>query len=334
MIGRDTAAGLERVLLDYGIGFGEAPPLAALADHDIVRTPVQQAALGELGTFAVLYTESMTLTSVAEAEAQIHDALPLLVLGPRIGARSADALRSVGINFVDAGGNAFLRRPALLIDVRGRPAPRLDDGVLKKRMNLFSTKRAQVIFCLLSWPELVGSPIRTLAARACVSVGLAQETVDLLRHLGHLDAWSRSSSLRRVPSLIDGWVAAYPLALGSLDRAWTFRGETAVPKLPEGATAFVSGEAAVSDLRGTTLSLFVDDWRPELARLNRWRSDRASNVVVRKVFWSGPEDPNDSAGLHIAPPLLVYADLLSAGEGRQGEAAEALRAKNPDLRAR
>ncbi|WP_461514907.1 type IV toxin-antitoxin system AbiEi family antitoxin [Rathayibacter agropyri] len=72
---------------------------------------------------------------------------------------------------------------------------------------------------------------------------------------------------------------------------------------------------------------------PPFARLNGWRSDRDPNILVRQVFWSDPGQQPGRQAIQKAPPLLVYADLLAAGEGRQRDAARSMREVNPDLRA-
>ncbi|MDY0915061.1 type IV toxin-antitoxin system AbiEi family antitoxin [Rathayibacter festucae] len=330
-----TAAKLDRVLAEYGLTVHLGRPLSSLEEGSPAAGRLEHADSGDLGPILVLASAAMTLADVAPVEGRADTSLPLLVLGPQIGARSSEAFRSADIHYLDAAGNAHLRFLGVLIDVRGRraTAPARAELTLK-RTNLFSTKRAQVIFSLISWPDLLGAPVRTIAQRAKVSVGLVQETMELLRSTGHLDRRAGPTPLRRLPELIDRWTSAYPLGLGSLDRAHLFHGATAEePILTEGTGAYISGDAAVDELHGTTLSLYLDEWSPRIAGLNRWRSDREPNIVVRSTFWSDPRDPASLRQIEKAPPLLIYADLLAADEGRQREAAHSLRAVNPHLRA-
>jgi len=330
-----TVEGYERRLAEYGLALQPLGLLPSLETGAPLLGRMRHADLGDLGQIGVLASSAMTLASIAPFEEQGEGATPLLVLGPQINARSSEALRSARINYLDVAGNAFVNLGGVLIDVRGRRVAAPADRVLpNKRSNLFSTKRAQVIFALISWPHLIEAPMRTIAHHANVSVGLAQEALELLRQAGHLDSWPGGSSLRRLPDLIDRWASAYPLGLGSPVRTRTFHGETRRPvELVKGSTVYVSGEAAVDDLNSTTMTLYVHEWTPQIVRLNKWRSDRDPNILVRQAFWSDPSRSTPDGLIHKAPPLLIYADLLAADEGRQREAAKVLREMNPHLRA-
>lgn len=329
------AAELGRRTAEYGVDIVVPGSLGSLEDGGRREGHLHYLDGGGLDRVLVSYNSAMTLTSIPDVSDGADDRVPLLVLGPHVSARSSAAFRSAGVNFFDAAGNAFVRLPGILIDVRGRRDTQQPGTRSTVRpANLFSTKRAQVIFCLISWPELLDAPIRVIAQHARVSVGMAQGTIELLRYAGYLDRWPSPSSLRRLPDLIDRWTSAFPLGLGSPTRAKSFLGDLDCPlQIADGVVAYLSGEAAVNDLHGTTITVYVDEWSPPFARLNGWRSDRDPNILVRQVFWSDPGQQPGRQAIQKAPPLLVYADLLAGGEGRQRDAARSTREVNPDLRA-
>ena len=66
---------------------------------------------------------------------------------------------------------------------------------------------------------------------------------------------------------------------------------------------FVSGESAAEDLlRPASLTLYVQEFDPRLAVVNRWRSDGPANIVVRRKFWQVPHDSDGGlAGVRPAP---------------------------------
>ncbi|HEV7764978.1 MAG TPA: hypothetical protein VGQ76_08260, partial [Thermoanaerobaculia bacterium] len=70
----------------------------------------------------------------------------------------AEALRERGVQFVDAAGNAFLRRAGLLMFVKGQ-RPRTPRRVLRNS-RVFGASGVKTIFALLSVPELVSAPQR------------------------------------------------------------------------------------------------------------------------------------------------------------------------------
>lgn len=59
------------------------------------------------------------------------------------------------------------------------------------------------------------------------------------------------------------------------------------------------------------------------ARRSR-RNEEHPNIFLRRQFWCAPHEP-EKPGVHEAPWLLVYADLLASNDSRQCEAAQQIR---------
>lgn len=278
-------------------------------------------------------TGAPTLTRALRTQGEIHGER-LLLLGPIVHPRSARDLRAAGIQFLDAAGNAYLDFEGVLIDVRGR---RLDPHLAphkhfspERSTNLFTPRRAQVVFVLLSWPVLLGASVRATAAAAKVSVGQAQSTLRLLDEQELYD--HRSRRLLRRDLLAERWAEAFAIGLGPKTRLKQFHGEPSRLMLEGNGEVFVSGEQAVSWIRNpSTATLYVDDFDPRLAFVNRWRTDEEPNISVRRTFWAPPEDERPTHFPAPAPPLLVYADLLATHEGRQLEAARKVKEDHAEL---
>ncbi|ROQ04793.1 MULTISPECIES: type IV toxin-antitoxin system AbiEi family antitoxin [unclassified Curtobacterium] len=247
-----------------------------------------------------------------------------LILGHRMTPRSAAQFRALGVSYVDSAGNAFVQDPTLLIDVRGKVPVASGRGEPEAvgLVNLFSTKRAQVLFALLSWPALTEMSTRTVARCAGVSVGLVSEVLEQLKATDRAPSDLVPGGRSR-DALIDQWTAAFPTGLGADRRTRRFEsGDLDVRPVP-GVEMMVSGEAATSWVRHQTVSLWVRPWQPAIAFANRWRTGGGSNVAVRDMFWLAPVPR--PGGIRAAPPLLVYAELMAAGDGRAREAAGRLR---------
>jgi hypothetical protein len=191
-----------------------------------------------------------------------------------------------------------------------------------------------VVFVLLSWPRLVDAPIRVIGTAAGVSVGSAAETLEMLHRSGFLGDDVRPRRLRRRDELRELWTAAYPMGLGSALTTRSFGGDPGSIALPDDVQGRSSGELAAPGLRGSSAIVYVSRWDPRMPFLNRWRTDAEPNIFIRDRFWSevDVDDPGaHGRALSPAPPLLVYADLMASGDGRQRGAAEAIREGNPDL---
>jgi len=320
----DLAGALSRRLGELGLRLDPWDVVAEAVPE--ARIPTKLAHSTASRPVLVAYVPSMTYREVRQTSGGPITPGELLIVGERVTERSAEQFRQLGMNYIDSAGNAYVRFGGVHIDVRGRRSSpsRTDRSSRAPRgsTNLFSTKRAQVIFALLAWDDVLESTFREIAETAGVAVGQAKQTIDLLEDHRYLLPQRRFAPGGR-DILLAQWVAAYPTGLGAPSRGFGFRGEFA-DLHPTSLEVHVSGEAAVPDLirRPTTFTFYADFVPSELVLANRWRSDDDSpNIFYRQKFWTRP---GDEPGLHTAPQLLVYADLLASGESRQREAAEAM----------
>lgn len=265
------------------------------------------------------YVSNLTLSAVESGPGFNSDRT--LFVSQYINAKTADALRRRGLQYVDSSGNMNLVNDAWLINIHGRKtAPRTRPERYSSE-NIFSPRRAQVIFALLTWPELLDAPLRDLSTAAGVSLGLAHSTFFALKENQRM--WPASVDGRQ--RLIDAWVASFPSGLAPSLGIRGFRAEKF--DMFFGDDIEVSGEAAHSaGLRPTRATVYVGELDDSLIMANRWRSDGPHNLFVRKKFWLAPWEQGP-AGVRDAPPLIVYGDLVSSDDPRLQEAAAQLRAE-------
>jgi hypothetical protein len=244
-----------------------------------------------------------------------HD--DVLFVTDHVSARTADVLRRIGVQFIDAAGNVFLQRGGWYVDVRGRRRTRAAAEYLRLEAppNLYSAKRAQVVFALITWPDLLNESVRKVAQAAGVSVGIAQSTTNELRRRA---LWPDRDDTRS--TLIDGWASAFPETLA---RSLTIRSLRAERFDKFFGPVLASGEAAPSaQMRAVSGVVYVDELTTELLMENRWRTDGAPNLVVRRRFWAHPDHR-----IGEAPPLLVYGDLQASEDPRTRSVASEYRDK-------
>ncbi|WP_402469900.1 type IV toxin-antitoxin system AbiEi family antitoxin [Isoptericola aurantiacus] len=255
-----------------------------------------------------------------------------LLIGDRIPPSLAERARRHDTWYVDAAGNAYVRAPGVRIDIRGRKKPAPDRiAPAAQETNLMSARRAQVIFSLLTWPELVGMPMRDIAQSAGTSVGMAHSTIKALTEERYL--FPGASAVDHRDDLIERWATAFPLGLARSLELGRFRGEPYSQAWSSaGRDVYISGEPAVEGLQGPDLTLYVHDLEPALVARSRWRRPEpgeSGNIIVRRKFWTELNPPPDvdrgEPAARRAPPLLIYADLLASREPRQREAALAMR---------
>lgn len=320
---------------EYGVDLvGEIPTAANPVTSLLVARGAQHQEM------TAVAASPLTLAEV-ERVTPLDIGAPVLALGARITPRNADHLRDAGINYFDEAGNGHLAFGDTLIDVRGRTAS--SPGQVRKptkSSSLFTEKRSQVILAVISWPDLLSGRLQDLSRAAGVSVSFTQKTLVALEAANYLDSFGPrdSGSLRNIDSLIDGWSAAFSSGLGSRENTRTFRGEfDPSDLLDDGPPIYLSGEAVAPWIRRhLTWTIYTEGIPRDAARAGRWASEELEpTIFVREKFWSEPVPAETFARkrVHVAPPLLVYADLLASGDSREREAAHHLRNNNARLRA-
>lgn len=288
------------------------------------------------GLFAIYGDE--ILTDPRLRDVMVHNSHPLLLLSESVNDATAKICRELGINYIDVLGNLWLEFDEVFINVRKGRASKETTRTSSPRLsqNLFSKKRAQVIFALLTWPEITQWPVRDIAEVAGVSVGQVQTTLKDLDYQGYL--MRGDSQLEKASELFQLWVVSYPTGLMPSLRIDDFLGDPKTFDLRY-EQALVSGEAAVpAGLNPASLLVYVENLDINMVIRNRWtRSDRP-NIFVRKRFWSHPSSirplrasPDVNPDVSFAPATLIYADLMASDDARQREVADFLKGRDERL---
>ena len=255
-----------------------------------------------------------------------------------ISERTAQICEELDVDFVDEEGNCLLKFADVYVKIRHAKSkkPSLSHTSTAPALtNLFSRRRSQVIFALLTWPEIVTWSVRDIAEVSGVSVGQAQSTLKYLQLQGYLD--QSRTQLYEQEELFRLWLINYPTTLMPSLRLQEFQGDLKSIN-PDKVEGFVSGEAAVpEDLNPASLVMYVSNLSPEVIIRNRWRVSAHPNIFLRAKFWKQPSEVRSglenyaNKWAYTAPLTLVYADLLASGDSRQKEIAENLRGRDERL---
>ncbi|MHA7133608.1 type IV toxin-antitoxin system AbiEi family antitoxin [Oerskovia turbata] len=258
-----------------------------------------------------------------------QDLRDLIFLANRIRPSMARWIRERGGWFADGVGSAYVRAPGVVIDVDGRPltSGHTSASSGRRTRNLVSAGRAQVVFALLTWPELVERSMKEIGEASGVSSSLAHTAMSLLEQEHYLSASSRR--LERRHELIDLWAAAYPFGLARSIELGRFVGDPTPHAWADlGRRVYASGEYATERLSGPDLVLYAPALETRAIAQSRWRRPEPreqANIIVRRAFWKDPDERGREPGVDVAPRLLVYGDLLASNDPRQREVAAAMR---------
>ncbi len=237
----------------------------------------------------------------------------------------AQELKTRGVAFIDAAGNAYLNRPPLFIWVKGeKPLTRLETP--RETGRAFRPSGLRVLFALLCEPALADRPYREIAKRAGVAHGTVGWVMAEMPKIGYVAVVGGKRRLTQPERLLQQWVDAHARTLRPKLLLGRYRAETldwwaTLDPLHYGLV--LGGEAAAARLtkilRPGTLTFYGPKAEPRLLLDQRLKPDPIGNVEFLKRFWAFENDPPE-----LTPAVLIYADLLATGDARCLEAAKQL----------
>jgi hypothetical protein len=301
---------------------------------------VDEGADLEVGLGAARFLYDVKVRSRVTAESALafprtQGVRPLMV-APRVPDAVAEVWRANDVHFVDGAGNAYLRHPGLLLDVRGRrDPPSVEDPRLPSRWS--RPAGLMVVFALLCETELSVAPYREIAAASGASLGSVQGAMADLERDGFVLLRRGRRTVERTRELFDRWVAAftlelYPrLLLGRFDSNEATWWQSADASLDR-EHAVWGGETAAYvlglDLRPSRVLAYAPELPRSLILEHRLRkATDDGDVEFRRRFWEFAP-----SGSRLAPSPLVYADLIASGDPRLVAVARQLRQTDDLLR--
>lgn len=253
----------------------------------------------------------------------------MVLLAPLVGRELGDFLERADQNFVDGVGNCYLRiGQRYLARIQGRTTPgrRASDRGMR-------AAAYRVLFALLVKPELIGAPVRAIAAQVNVSPQTASNLLRVLADRGLAVAVQRRRQWTpgRRKDAIDTWLAGFRSVLAPALLVGRFRAKETDPREFErriepvldglGEWRYGGGAAAMRlahHYRGDTTVLYLRDAPLDFPARLRLARDAAGPIVIARAPGAVAFESPEPRSVH---PLLAYADLLAEGHERASEAA-------------
>jgi hypothetical protein len=262
-----------------------------------------------------------------QLEAAIEDHfpgyLPLLITRYMTDAM-ADECRRLELNFVDTAGNLFIRTGTTFLYIVGRPR---QDHHGHRAHRLATPAGMKILFALLCKPELIGMTYRQIGAAAQVALGTVGPVLQGLEMRGFLHRSKDTIRLERAEELLREWVVQYPAILRPKLNGRRFTGERDRILGLDLRTlgAYWGGEVAAEQLTGylkaENLLVYTRGILRKLVVAGRMRLAANGDTEVLDAFWNPELDQTEKP---LAPPLLIYADLMMTGDTRNLETAKIL----------
>ena len=240
-----------------------------------------------------------------------------MVIAEHIFPKIKRELRDMGIAYLEANGNLFIKHEGiyLLIDTNKKVS------VKKETANRAFTKTGlKVVFHLLNDKELINATQREIADTVGVGLGNIPQVINGLKETGYLIQYRKQEYVwENRKELLDRWINEYAAELRPklFKGIYTFKKDWQNLDFDNQRTVW-GGEPAADKLtnylRPEHFIIYTDEKQSELIRNYHIVPQTNGEVEVLELFWRSDEE--------VAPPIMIYAELMLTGGKRNKETAE------------
>jgi hypothetical protein len=265
--------------------------------------------------------------------ARIKPKRPWILFAPHVGRPLARYLDDQGANFIDLAGNCRLQIGRWHVaKIEGRPPERRP-----QQGRGTGAPGQQILFALLVQPELLNAPVRTLAKAAGVAPATAAARIAQLRKAGLIHETNGERQLTLPRRLLDLWINGYETLVRPKLLIGRYRVQEMDPEalehkiektLDDKLTWAFGGGAAAHRLTGYYHGpdTVVHVQQPGFDIAKGLRALRADDGPLILLGAPGPL-AFEGAKPRTVAPLLVYTELLFAGDKRARDAAGEIQRK-------
>jgi hypothetical protein len=257
---------------------------------------------------------------------------PVVLVVPYVSSQQGEKLRQHDIQYVDTAGNAYLHAAdkSFFVLVSGQRQPLAEPPTQHRA---FQPAGVQLLYHLLSTPELLQASYRTMAEQAQVALGSVSILLRSLQQLGLLREEAGRRRWTDPAQVLRRWVDAYGEVVRPRLATQRYRWlDPSVARqgwqdLPLGPDMLWGGEPAAHLLLDGYLlpeyfTLYTTASRVAVMQQLRLVPDAQGPVEVLRPMDTifHPERPQ----LQAVHPLLAYADLIITTDPRNREVAQRL----------
>lgn len=250
---------------------------------------------------------------------------PLMVVADNIFPKIKEELRETGIAYLETSGNMYYREDDLFIWLDGKKPIMKEDEKLGRA---FTKTGLKAVFHFLLKPELTNTTYRNIAEVTGISFGNINFIMTDLKQQGFLLRINADNyQLDRKKELLAKWMDAYEHKLKPSLHVGTFRfinqneaakwNQIKLNNMKSCWGGEPGGDLLTNYLQPEIFTLYTTEAKPELIKNYRFLPDPNGYTKVYKKFWN-----SDEINSEVAPPLLVYVDLINTGDRRCMETAE------------
>lgn len=240
--------------------------------------------------------------------------------------KTAKELQQNNINYLDASGNAFIKTDNFFVYIEGRKAK------INKKTNqtrAFQEAGLKLLLLLISNPETLQFSYRELAEKTGIALGSVSNIFKELEESHYLLKTKNKRVLKNQDEIIERWVIAYNELLKprsfrkkmrALGNEFNVNGVLNNSDLQLYFGGEPGGELLTGHLKPQDYIIYTDEETSKVVKELKLVPDEYGNIELYSKFWTDGLDLRNHKTA--APPLVVYADLLSTRNNRNIETAK------------
>jgi len=247
--------------------------------------------------------------------------LPIMLIVGDISPQNLMKFAEEGFNVLDHAGNCYINIPPLYILITGQKLVKPKETVKK----VFNDSAIKLIFYFLLDKSNIAKPYRKIVEETGFSIGTVKNVMEEMTLQHHMIKASKGRVLMDWRKLLDDWQVAYnqtlkpklflkKMTLAKPERIKNWKDT----KLPQDACW--GGESGANLTDGYLIpeihTIYTGGDSNEIIRTSRILPSSEGEILVYKKFWTGIEEN------HIAPKILIYADLMGTANSRCLDAAK------------
>ena len=308
-----------------------------LLDGNVIDTLISIGSVKKLSRFNVEVKHELRSAQLPRILHQLDlvNGYATLIISQYIPKPLKQELKSLGVNYLEAAGNAFIKTEEIFVYINDQP---VTETRLPAEGKLWNPTGLKFLFAILQFPDLINQPYRRIAQFSNIALGTVGSLINELETEGFLKAGSSGQIrnfkfIEQKDRLVQKWAELFRAVLR--------------PKLLKGTYRLMNqenfkdwqnidqkdflwgGEAAgallTNYLSPEKLTIYTEVSPSKLMKELKLIPDKNGSIEIMDQFWISQYEPNEI--VRTIPFLLAYAELITSFDSRCQETALRIKQK-------
>jgi hypothetical protein len=282
-------------------------------DHELLQLEID----GQLLEFVFVVKKELRSHQLTQIKSTSDQHPHFMLIAGHLFTTVKQELRDLNIGYLEANGNLFLKKDGLYLLIDHHKKVMIEKN---KANRAFTKTGLRILFHLLNDKDLINKPQREIAVACGVALGNIPMVIEGLVETGYLiqNGYKKYVWENRT-GLLERWINDYATVLRPklIKGRYTLKKDWQQVELHSKLSLW-GGEAAADQLthylRPEKLLIYTKEKQIDLIRNYHVIPQENGELEIHELFWK----PEHS----IAPPIIIYAELLLSGGKRNTETAQ------------